>query len=324
MPELAGIKLDSALVLAPLAGYSDLPFRLLCREHGAGLVFTEMISCHGLVYGQQKTLELLATAPEERPLGVQLFGADPVVMGEAAAMVSTRSVDLIDINMGCPVRKVTRRGAGAAMMRTMDLARAVIEAVCRSATVPVTVKFRAGPDAEHLIAADFGAMAEAAGVAAMTVHGRTWAQGFGGLADWDLIGAVKQRVRVAVIGNGDVLGFQDGRRMMAATGCDAVMIGRGALGNPWAFAPEGRPVRAASRFRGLARHLELAARFLHPDRVLFRLKNHAGRYAAGLHGAAEFRRRVYDCPDFAAMEALVASLAAGQEKAGIGDDDGSG
>ena len=191
------------------------------------------------------------------------------------------------------------------MMRDMKLAQNIIEQVCRAASLPVTVKFRAGPDAKHRIAAEFGEMAEAAGAAAMTVHGRTWAQGFGGLADWEIIAAVKDRVGIPVIGNGDVQNFADGCQKMAATGCDAVMIGRAALGNPWVFDPHGIPENIEGRMRGLGRHLDLAARFLDTRRMLFRLKNHAGRYVSGLRGAAEFRRRVYDCADFAELRALI-------------------
>jgi tRNA-dihydrouridine synthase B len=241
------VTLQSPFILAPLAGYTDVSFRLLCREMGAGLCCSEMISCHGLVYGQQQTRELLATVPEERPVSFQLFGSDPQAMGEAATILSSCPIDVIDINMGCPVKKVTKKGAGVALMKDFAKAREIIRAVCAGTSLPVTVKFRSGWLQEKVIAADFARMAEEAGASALTVHGRSWAQGFGGHADWGIIAQVKQSVTVPVIGNGDILTYQDGQRMIDETGCDAVMIGRGALGNPWVFQPGGRPGTLAGR-----------------------------------------------------------------------------
>ena len=241
------IKLASPFVLAPLAGYTDLPFRLVCKEYGASLVYSEMISCHGLVYEQKNTWAMLRTVAEERPFAIQLFGSDPEMMGRAAAIASTMPADLIDINMGCPVRKVVKKGAGAALMKDLPRAQAVIQAVCANATLPVTVKCRSGWDDTTLNAPQLAIIAEAAGVAAITVHARTWAQGFGGLADRGMIARVKQTVSIPVIGNGDVLCYQDGLSLMAETGCDGVMVGRGALGNPWVFSAGKPPATLVER-----------------------------------------------------------------------------
>jgi len=302
---IGSLRLPSGLILAPLAGYTDLPFRLLCRESGAALCVSEMISCHGLVHDQPKTCELLRTVAEERPFGVQLFGSDPELMGRAAAMVSTLPVDLIDINMGCPVRKVIKKGCGAALMKDPPRAEAIIRAVCARTPLPVTVKCRSGWTGERITAPEFAAMAEAAGAGAVTIHARTWAQGFGGRADWGVIKAVKAAVSIPVIGNGDILSYAEGLAMMAATGCDGVMAGRGALGNPWLFAPAGRPAALAERLPVIERYLQLAERFLPLDKVLFKVKNHAAKFLTGLAGAARLRQALYACDSSQAMVALL-------------------
>lgn len=303
--QLGTLRLHSPFILAPLAGYSDLPFRLLCREQGAGLCCSEMISCHGLVHGQRQTRELLATVEEERPVSFQLFGSDPQVMGAAAAILASLPIDALDLNMGCPVKKVTRRGAGVALMQDFCKAEAIIRAVRAASSLPLTVKFRSGLRQEAIIAADFARMAQNAGIDALTVHGRTWAQGFSGQADWRVIGAVKQAVSVPVIGNGDVLTYQDGLRMLAETGCDGVMIGRGALGNPWVFREAGRPLTLAGRLPVILRHFELAERFLPGRQAVFRLKHHLARYLNGLPGATRLRRQLTACPSLAGFRELL-------------------
>ena len=281
--------------LAPLAGYSDLPFRLLCRENGAAFCYSEMISCHGLVYAQKNTLELMQSITDERPFGLQLFGSDPVLMGKAAAIVSSWPVDFIDLNMGCPARKVIKKGCGAALMKDPSLARSIIQAVCAHTHLPVTVKFRSGWSPDTINGPQFAAMAEAAGASAVTIHGRTWAQGFGGQADWQVIKAVKDAVSIPVIGNGDILSHADGMQMMAETGCDAVMVGRGALGNPWVFSPEGRPATLSARLPVIERYLVLAGRHLPVERVLFKIKNHTSKFLTGIPGATCLRQSIYTC-----------------------------
>lgn len=290
--QIGTLSLDNPFILAPLAGYTDLAFRLLCRELGAALCCSEMISSHGLVCGQKKTLELLATVPEEHPVAFQLFGSDPAVMGEAAAHPAMRSCDILDINMGCPVRKVVKKGAGAALMKDFAKAENIIRSVRQNTSLPVTIKFRSGWHKETETAVEFALMAQEAGVAAVTVHGRTWAQGFSGRADWQVIARVKQSAAVPVIGNGDILSYRDGKQMMAETGCDGVMIGRGSLGNPWVFSESGRPSTLGGRKTVILRHIELAKRFVPAGRLLFYLKNHISRYANGLPGATGIRQQI--------------------------------
>jgi len=289
------LTLESPFILAPLAGYTDVAFRLLCREHGAGLAMSEMLSCHGIVHRQPGTQVLLRTVAAERPVGFQLFGADPDLMAEAAAILNELPIDLIDINMGCPVRKVVRKGAGCALMREPELAERIVRRVVDATRLPVTVKFRAGLDAQQLTAPDFARRMEAAGASAVTVHGRTWAQGFSGRADWSQIRRVKEAVAIPVVGNGDVTSHAVGLCRMREYGCDAVMIGRAALGNPWVFQAEGRPEQMAKRLLALARHLELSRLYLPPARCLMRLKQHGVKYVNGLQGAASQRQRIFAC-----------------------------
>lgn len=308
MLSIAGINFATPFVLAPLAGYTDLPFRLLCREYGAGYCVSEMISCHGLCYKQQKTISMLTSAHKERPVAFQLFGADPVMMGEAAAIMTTYGPDMIDINMGCPVRKVTKRGAGAALMTSLSLAEEIIRKVQHNTSVPVTVKFRSGPDSNHLNAVDFALMAQSAGASALTIHGRTWAQGFTGSADPDIIAQVKAAVSIPVIGNGDILSYDDGLSMMQATGCDGVMIGRGALGNPWVFTPGGKPDNLMDTLAGVRRHMELMEHYLPTERMLGCIKNHLGRYFKGMSGSSNLRRTIYESLSFTELKDRVLAL----------------
>ena len=303
------LNLDNPFILAPLAGYSDLAFRLLCREYGASLCFSEMISCHGLHFRQKNTLDMLKTSAAERPVAMQLFGAEPEVMAEAAAILSEHPIDLIDINMGCPARKVIKKGAGCALMKDPALAAEIIRGVVKNSSVPVTVKFRSGWDHQSISAGDFARMAEDNGAAAVTVHARTWSDGFSGTADWRIISQVKQAVSIPVIGNGDIQSHADGVRMLAETGCDGVMIGRAALGAPWIFSAEA-PENPSLTFRltALKRHLALIAKH-QPDTPPSQIKNHAGRYFKGVVGGAEIRRQIFNQTSFAAVKEIVASFA---------------
>ena len=301
--------IDTPFILAPLAGYSDLAFRLQCREHGASLCFSEMISCHGLHFRQKNTLDLVRTVEAERPVAMQLFGSEPELMGEAAGILSEHPIDLIDINMGCPAKKVIKKGAGCYLMKLPALAAKIIRAVVQGSSLPVTVKFRSGWNHQSIIACDFAKMAEDNGAAAITVHARTWSDGFSGTADWRLISQVKQSVSIPVIGNGDVQSHGDGLRMLAETGCDGVMIGRGALGAPWIFsadAPENPSL--AFRLAALNRHLALIAKY-QPDTPPSQIKNHAGRYFKGVPGGAEIRRQIFGQTSYAALNELIGSLA---------------
>jgi len=306
--QIKSLHLESPLILAPLAGYTDLAFRLLCRQFGAGLCYTEMISCHGLVYQKEKTQLLTRTVPEERPVALQLFGADPIIMGEAAALVSDMPVDIIDINMGCPVRKVTKKGAGAALMKDAYLAATIISEVCNNTNLPVTVKIRTGWNHDSIVAPDFAKMAEDNGANAIAVHGRTWSQGFVGQVDWQTIARVKNNVAIPVIGNGDVNTYQEALQFMDNTGCDGIMIGRAALGNPWVFSPEGIPTSLAKRMAGLKRHLELIQEFSNTDKILPKIKNQAGRYFKGIAGGSAIRMQIYQAGSFDEILKLTQSL----------------
>jgi len=307
------IQPDSVFFLAPLAGYSDLPFRLLCKQFGAGICFSEMISCNGLVYGQENTYALLASIPEERPVGMQLFGNEPEIMADAAAIVSSHPVDLIDINMGCPVKKVVKRGAGAALMKEPDLARRIIAAVRRATDKAVTVKIRTGWDRRSINACEIARIAEDNGADAVTVHGRTWSDGFGGSVDLEAIAAVKKALSIPVIGNGDIHTQEDGLTMMAKTGCDAVMIGRGALGAPWIFGNE-TDLSVGGRARALARHLEFIVTYASGSYPLARIKNHAGRYFKGSRDAASIRKQIYSTTSLSDLNQFITELCIRQEE----------
>ncbi len=299
----------SPFILAPLAGYTDLPFRILCKEYGAGLVVSEMISCHGLVYGQQKTQHMLTSSPLEQPVSFQLFGADPEMMGDATALLNDYSPTFIDINMGCPVRKVTKKGAGSALMKNITLAEQIVSAVVKNSKVPVTVKTRAGIDKNTSTALEFAKMSENCGAAAITIHGRTWAQGFSGFADWDIISKVKQNVSIPVIGNGDIALYQEGILRMEETGCDGIMIGRAALGNPWVFQKEGRPDTFPGRLPAISRHLQLIEQYLDTKRQLGYIRNHIGRYFTHFSGSSQIRQSIHGCNDFQQLQDYILSLA---------------
>lgn len=292
----------SPFVLAPLAGYSDLPFRLLCRQFGAGYCVSEMISCHGLVYQQKNTLRMLTSISEERPVAFQLFGADPEVMADAAEIMASFGPDMLDINMGCPVRKVTKRGAGAALMADPRLAEAILTRIVSRVSLPITVKIRSGKDSHSINAPAFARMLEESGASAITVHARTWSQGFSGQIDKNIISQVKKAVSIPVIGNGDVLSYQEGRRMLEETGCDGVMIGRGALGNPWVFRQAGRPETVREIIAGAYAHLALIEQYLPAERILGYIKNHMCRYFKGLPGSSALRQGIFAAPNLDALK----------------------
>jgi len=229
-------------------------------------------------------------------------------MGEAAAILSEYPHDIIDLNMGCPVRKVIKKGAGAALMQNPKLAAQIIAKVVAKTTRPVTVKFRSGWNHQNITAPEFAKMAEAAGAQALTIHARTWSDGFSGQADWQVIKQVKEAVAIPVIGNGDIKSYADGLKMMRETGCDGVMIGRAALGAPWVFQPDQSHPALAARLFALNNHLELIAKFLEPERCLGRTKNHAGRYFKGISGGAAIRQQIYAARSFQELSSLTRTI----------------
>lgn len=305
------IHITDPFVLAPLAGFTDIAFRILCREYGAGLCVSEMISCHGLAYRQEKTVQMLQSHPDERPISMQLFGSEPEVMGEAAAIISEYPVDIIDINMGCPVKKVIKRGAGAALMKTPGLAAKIIRKVCDNTKLPVTVKFRSGWMHQNITAPAFAVMAQDHGAAAVTIHARTWSDGFSGKPDWQVIANVKKAVNIPVIGNGDITCREDGQTMMQRTGCDAVMIGRAAIGAPWVFGANFSSPSIPFRLKALKRHLQLIEQFFPAEMVLAKTQNQAGRYFKGVHSGASLRQKIYEAKTFAELKNLIEALGAG-------------
>jgi tRNA-dihydrouridine synthase B len=307
------LHLKSNVMLAPMAGITDLPFRRTMRAFGCGLAFTEMVSANGLLRGMGKTCRYLDSSPDDRPLGVQLFGADPAALAEAAGIAAEKGADLLDINMGCPVKKVVKTGSGAALMRDPQRVAAILGAVRGAVDVPVTIKIRAGWNHREINACDIGHIAEDCGVDAITIHPRTVEQGFGGASDWGLIAMLKAQLGIPVIGSGDVRRPEDAERMFRETGCDGVMVGRGCLGNPWIIRNilSGMSGEAAStpslaeREATIQSHLALAVDY-YGEKVGTRdFRKHLLWYTKGLRGGAQFRQAAGRITDrMAAGEAL--------------------
>lgn len=302
--------LQDKVLLAPLAGITNLPFRLIARKFGCGLCFTEMISANGLIRDSARTIEYLKTCSEDQPLGVQLFGADPAVMAEAAVSVAGNHPDFIDINMGCPVRKVVKTGSGAMLMKAPILAGHIIAAVVKAVSVPVTVKIRAGWSRSTVNAVEMAGVAEGSGAAAIIVHGRTADQGFSGHADWGIIAQVKSAVKIPVIGNGDIWQPQDALRMRNETGCDAVMVGRGALGNPWIFQGINQLLTGISEdyHPSIRKRQEIIKQHWDREQKIYghiiagkTFRKHLLWYTKGLAGSGRFRETVGKMTDSNAM-----------------------
>ncbi len=298
--QIGSLTLENNTILAPLAGITNLPFRLLAKEAGCGLVCSEMISSHGLVYKSEKTLKMLDSTPEEKPLSVQLFGAKPDIMAEAAAIVESSGADIVDINLGCSVRKVIRTGSGAALMRTPGLAEDLLKAVRRAIRIPLTIKIRSGWDASGAQAVNISRIAENCGVDAVTVHPRTAGQLFGGRADWSIIAAVKEKVSIPVIGNGDIMSAGDAVRMLDETGCDGVMIGRKAIGNPDIFSrvvaringEEDTGEDIADRFDLMIRYLKTSVKYIGEEQACRMMRSRLGWFTKGMHKSSQFREAI--------------------------------
>ncbi len=298
--QIGNVKLDNNVILAPLAGITNLPFRLLAKKAGCGLVCSEMVSSHGLVHKSAKTARLLTSVQSEKPLSAQIFGADAGIMAEAAAIVEETGADILDINFGCSVRKVVKTGAGAALMRTPDKAQAVIKAVRGAVRIPLTIKIRSGWDASGEQALNIARIAEDSGVDAVAVHPRTAKQLFSGKADWSLIAAVKEELSIPVIGNGDIFCAADALNMLSQTGCDAVMIGRKAIGNPAIFrqvraAINGDPIAAdnlVDRFDTMIDYLKASVEYLGEEAACRMMRSRLGWFAKEMRNSSKFRESI--------------------------------
>lgn len=313
-PVIGSVALGSPLILAPMAGVTDLPFRLLCKEQGCSLAYTEMVSAKAILYRNKNTLGLLQVGKEEHPAAVQLFGSDPAVMAEIAAQVEEGPYEIIDVNMGCPVPKIVKNGEGSALMENPALAEEILTAMVKAVKKPVTVKFRKGFKNGDSTAVEFAKMAEASGVAAVAVHGRTREQYYSGKADWDIIRQVKRAVSIPVIGNGDIFEPEDAVRMMEATGCDGVMIARGAKGNPWIF---GRtrvlmetgvtpPRPSAEEIRAMIlRHGRMLSEYKGEKAGIREMRSHMAWYTSGLPNSASLRNDMNQAETYEDMEKLL-------------------
>ena len=299
MKPIGTLTFDNPFFLAPLAGITDAPTRLLAKSMGAALVYTEMVSGKGLMYNNKNTEGLLRIYEEEKPVAIQIFGREAEVIAYTARELASRENVILDINMGCPVPKVTKNGEGSAMMKDPKNIYRVVEAAVRNASKPVTVKIRSGWDANSINAVEVAKMAEAAGAAAVAVHGRTRDQFYTGKADWSVISDVVRSVSIPVIGNGDIFHGEDALAMLEQTGCDYVMIARGALGNPWIFReavalyegrPKPEPPTTEEKVAMLIRHLDLAVAEKGERVAVMELRKHVGWYLKGEHGATAVRR----------------------------------
>lgn len=314
---IGGVILKNNLILAPMAGVTDLPFRLLCSEQGAGLAGMEMVSAKAIMYGNKNTEGLLSIDPGEGPVSLQLFGSDPGIVSGMAKRIEERPFAVLDINMGCPVPKIVNNGEGCALMRDPKLAGEIIAATVKAVSKPVTVKIRKGFDVEHVNAVELAKIAEEAGAAAVAVHGRTREQFYSGEADWEIIAKVKEAVSIPVIGNGDVTDGESAERMLSQTGCDGVMVGRAARGDPWLFGRIGAYLRDGSvipppsgeeKKEMILRHARLQLAVKGEYTGIREMRKHLSWYMAGMPGAARLRGIANQMEFFEELERLVESM----------------
>ncbi len=314
---IGNVTLDNNIILAPMAGVTDLPFRLLCSEQGAGLSCMEMVSAKAIMYKNKNTESLLEIHPEEGPVSLQLFGSDPKILGEMARQIEDRPFDILDINMGCPVPKVVNNGEGSALMKEPKLVEEIVSAVAKAVNKPVTVKIRKGFNDTCVNAVEIARIAEASGAAAVAVHGRTREQYYAGRADWEIIARVKSNLSIPVIGNGDVTDGASAKAMLEQTGCDGVMVGRAARGNPWIFRqiisylrdgtvmprPDKEEIKAT-----ILRHARLQLECKGEYTGIREMRKHVSWYTFGMPDSARMRRSINMAESFGELERLVIGM----------------
>ena len=315
--KIGNIELENRYILGPMAGVTDLPFRLLCREQGAGLLCMEMVSAKAIYYNNRNTESLLEIHPDEKPVSLQFFGSDPKIMSEMAKRIEERPFAILDINMGCPVPKVVKNGEGSALMKNPKLVYEIVSAIVKAIDKPVTVKIRKGFDDDHVNAVEIAKIIEEAGAAAVAIHGRTREQYYSGKADWDIIRQVKEAVSIPVIGNGDVTSPQKADELVKQTGCDGIMIARGAQGNPWIFSEmihweetgelPPRPDKDEVR-EMMLRHARLQLEYKGEFSGIREMRKHVAWYTKGLKGAARLREKVNAVESLEELENLLTSL----------------
>lgn len=315
--KIGAISIENPLILAPMAGITDLPFRLLCKEQGCDILYTEMVSAKAIYYENKNTVPLLSLDSKEHPIGVQLFGSEPQLMGEMAKKIEPLGFDFVDVNMGCPVPKIVNNKEGSALMLNPKLVGEIVSSMVKATKKPVTIKIRKGFDDEHVNAVEIAKIIEASGAAAIAVHGRTREQYYSGKADWDIIRQVKEAVSIPVIGNGDVTDAVSAKKMMDETGCDGIMIGRASRGNPWIFKeitqyldtgilPE-RPTNEEVR-NTILRHAALQLEFKGEYTGIREMRKHVAWYTAGYPHSAKLRRMVNEMETFTELEESICNI----------------
>lgn len=312
--KIKDIDIPNSVFLAPMAGVTDLPFRLLCKEMGCGLVYTEMVSAKGLLYDNENTKQLLVVDEREHPVAVQLFGSDARILAEMAKKIEESDIDMIDINMGCPAPKITKNGEGSALMKNPKQIGEIVKAVSSAVKKPVTIKIRKGFDDNTITAVEVAKIAEESGAAAIAVHGRTREQFYSGKADWNIIRQVKEAVSIPVIGNGDVVSPESAKRLFEETNCDAIMIGRGAQGNPWIFKrvlhylQTGEILEEPSpqeKIDMALRHARMLIEFKGEYIGIREMRKHVSWYTKGLLKAGVLRNKINEAQNYEEMEKLL-------------------